>query len=140
MKPSCCLVVDEDEGFSDWTQRPENRVDIKEGREEDDEVEGRLLEASPAQKVPAEVASQKFLFLLFPAVTSCFCASFQISTTREDIRPLHGSTVFLPQEATTRDHGASLADKTSHQEMASGCVHHSIAQWWLFIFCTESHL
>lgn len=56
MKPSCCLVVDEDEGFSDWTHRPENRVDIKEGREDDHEVEGRLLEASPAQKVPGEVA------------------------------------------------------------------------------------
>lgn len=71
MKTSCCLVLDEDEGFSDWTQRPENRVDIRGGREEDDEEEGRLLEASPSEKVPAHVASQNiFFFFLLPLPAS----------------------------------------------------------------------
>lgn len=75
MKPSCCLVLDEDEGFSDWTHRPENRVDIKDGREEDDEEERRSLEASPSEKVAAQVAWQKFFFL-FPTATFCVFSPF----------------------------------------------------------------
>lgn len=64
MKPSCCLGLDEDEGFSDWTHRLENRVQVKEGREEDGEEEGHSLEASPSEKVPAD-AWQKLCFFFF---------------------------------------------------------------------------
>lgn len=123
MKPSCCLGLDEDEGFSDWTHRLENRVQVKEGREEDGEEEGRSLEASPSEKVPAD-AWQKLCFF-FPAVTSCVCSSFQTSATREEMRPSHASTVFLPRDARTQDYGSSPADKMSHQEMVSRCVHHA---------------
>ncbi|XP_075867331.1 lymphocyte-specific protein 1-like [Nelusetta ayraudi] len=92
VKPSCCLGLDEDEGFSDWTHRLENRVQVKEGREEDGEEEGRSLEASPSEKT---------------------------SATREEMRPSHASTVFLPRDARTQDYGSSPADKMSHQEMVS---------------------
>lgn len=82
LKPSCCSALDEDEGFSDWTHRPENRPEGEDGRaavtrlskletegnqqedeEEEEEEKGRWraerrqrsLEASPPEKVPSEL-------------------------------------------------------------------------------------
>lgn len=82
LKPSCCSALDEDEGFSDWTHRLENRAEGEDGRaavtrlskletegnqqedeEEEEEEKGRRraerrqrsLEASPPEKVPSEL-------------------------------------------------------------------------------------
>lgn len=74
-----------------------------------------------------QMHGRSFIFF-FPAVTSCVCSSFQTSATREEMRPSHASTAFLPRDARAQDYGSSPADKMSHQEMVSRCVRHSIAR------------
>lgn len=115
MKPSCCLGLDEDEGFSDWTHRLENRVQVKEGREEDGEEEGRSLEASPSEKVPAD-AWQKLCFFLS-------CRYFLCLLSVSDIRHQRGDETFarfrrLP--ASRRRQDAGLRQLTSRQDVPPG--------------------
>ena len=85
LKPSCCLVLDEDEGFSDWSHRLENRneheaqedcrvkeqrpsasadpeKDKEQGDEEEDGGERRSSEEASTQP-PEKVLSQLDILL-----------------------------------------------------------------------------
>ncbi|KAM8762370.1 uncharacterized protein AB9X84_007168 [Acanthopagrus schlegelii] len=113
LKPSCCLVLEEDEGFSDWSHRLENRNDQEvpddcrvrvqrplmsqwkpepgEDKQQEDEEEqsGRSQEASAR---PPE----------------------KMSSNRKEVRTSFSSTVFLPQDTRLQHATGQPADRTSY--------------------------
>ncbi|XP_071315803.1 non-muscle caldesmon isoform X2 [Trachinotus anak] len=65
-KPSGSPSLEEDEGFSDWTQRRERRrqqrlQELSQGGEEDEEEENRINKAAPVKTVQASVTSSSRL-------------------------------------------------------------------------------
>ncbi|XP_041640698.1 lymphocyte-specific protein 1-like isoform X2 [Cheilinus undulatus] len=110
LKPSCCLVLEEDEGFSDWTHRLENRNEQEvqdtcgarlqrsttsekpetgEENHQEDREEGRNPEWSrQSQEAPTKPPEK-------------------MSSNRKEVRMSYSSTVFLPQDVR-------LPDRTSY--------------------------
>ncbi|XP_069383279.1 lymphocyte-specific protein 1-like [Paralichthys olivaceus] len=123
LKPRCCLVLEEDEGFSDWSHRLENRNEQeardncrvrertastaprwKPGPEEEkqDEDEGRELERrSRPQKASTRPAEK----------TSC---------SKKEVRTSYSSSVFLPQDARLQHGAGHPADRASY--LAAGTM------------------
>ncbi|KAM9861081.1 uncharacterized protein ACBR49_003209 [Aulostomus maculatus] len=116
LKPSCCLVLDEDEGFSDWSHRLENRQeqydcrakeqrpsqwkphDEEEKQQQEEEEEGwepeQRSQASTSTPMPAE--------------------------KKEARRTSYSSTVFLSQDARLQPSSSHPADRTSY--LAAGTM------------------
>nr|XP_020495864.1 lymphocyte-specific protein 1-like isoform X1 [Labrus bergylta] len=111
LKPTCRLVLEEDEGFSDWSHRLENRNDQEvpvacrarvqrslppqwkpepevEKQQEKEEEEG----CTPEQSSPSQEAQRP---------------TQKMSSNRKEIRTSYSSTVFLPQDVR-------LPDRTSY--------------------------
>ncbi|KAM7014982.1 uncharacterized protein LKV04_013055 [Tautogolabrus adspersus] len=111
LKPSCRLVLEEDEGFSDWSHRLENRNDQEvpvacrarvqrslppqwkpesevEKQQEKEEEEG----CNPEQSSRSQEASRP---------------TQKMSSNRKEVRTSYSSTVFLPQDVR-------LPDRTSY--------------------------
>ncbi|XP_035032502.2 non-muscle caldesmon [Hippoglossus stenolepis] len=123
LKPRCCLVLEEDEGFSDWSHRLENRNEQevqhvcrvrertpstaprwKPGPEEEkqDEEEGRELEGSSR---PQETLTR-------PAE--------KIPCSKKEVRTSYSSSVFLPQDARLQHATGHPADRASY--LAAGTM------------------
>ncbi|XP_044071243.1 non-muscle caldesmon-like isoform X2 [Siniperca chuatsi] len=118
LKPRCCLVLEEDEGFSDWSHRLENReLEVtddcrarvqrlstpqrkpqpeEEKQQEDEEEEGcergRSGRSQEASTRPPE----------------------KMSSNRKEVRTSYSSTVFLPQDARLQHAMGQPADRTSY--------------------------
>ncbi|KAI3377323.1 hypothetical protein L3Q82_008527 [Scortum barcoo] len=112
LKPSCCFVLEEDEGFSDWSHRLESRnepevqddcrvrvqrastqqwkPEPEEEKQQGDE-EGERCE--PEQRIRSQEASTR--------------PPEKLSSNRKEVRTSYSSTVFLPQDAR-------LPDRTSY--------------------------
>nr|XP_020443978.1 caldesmon, smooth muscle-like [Monopterus albus] len=115
LKPSCLLVLEEDEGFSDWTHRLENRHEqeaqdncrASEQRpsapqwaepedQEDKEEVGQEAEQSSQSQEPSASPPEK------------------MSSIRKDARPSYSLSVFLPQDARLQRATGQPADRMSY--------------------------
>ncbi|XP_023262706.1 non-muscle caldesmon-like [Seriola lalandi dorsalis] len=128
LKPSCCLVLEEDEGFSDWSHRLENRSEqevqddsrarvqtrsapqwkpraeekkLKED-EEEEKVEGREPESSSRSQEASTRPPEK------------------MSRNKKDVRTSYSSSVFLQQDARLQHAAGQPADRTSY--LAAGTM------------------
>ncbi|XP_019112688.1 lymphocyte-specific protein 1-like isoform X1 [Larimichthys crocea] len=122
LKPTCCLVLEEDEGFSDWSNRLENRND----QEVPDDCRARVQRPSTAQWKPEPKEEKQQKDDDEEEVEEEACETEQsgrsqrvstrppekMSNNRKEVRTSYSSTVFLPQE--TRLHHGQPADRTSY--------------------------
>ncbi|GLD55768.1 lymphocyte-specific protein 1-like isoform X2 [Lates japonicus] len=122
LKPSCCLVLEEDEGFSDWSHRLEVLQDDCRAREqtrstpqwkpgheekkkqEDGEEEEEGPE--PARSSQAQEASTR--------------PPEKISSSKKEVRTSYSSSVFLPQDTRLQYATGQPADRTSY--LAAGTM------------------
>ncbi|XP_018538788.1 lymphocyte-specific protein 1 [Lates calcarifer] len=122
LKPSCCLVLEEDEGFSDWSHRLEVLQDDcrareqtrstpqwKPGHEEkkkqedgEEEEEGQ----EPARSSQAQEASTR--------------PPEKISSSKKEVRTSYSSSVFVPQDTRLQYATGQPADRTSY--LAAGTM------------------
>ncbi|XP_042263966.1 non-muscle caldesmon-like isoform X2 [Thunnus maccoyii] len=118
LKPSCCLVLDEDEGFSDWSHRLENRneseaqcdsmtreqrpstlqwkPDKKEKQQEDEEKQGWEPERSSRSLEASTRPPEK------------------LSSNKKEVRTSYSSSVFLPQDARLQHAAGQPVDRTTY--------------------------
>ncbi|XP_041793708.1 lymphocyte-specific protein 1-like [Chelmon rostratus] len=115
LKPSCCSALEEDEGFSDWSHRLENRNEQEvsddcrtrvqrpstpepeeEKQQEDEEEEGRQPQRSDRSQGASTRPPEK------------------MSSSRKEVRTSYSSTVFLPQDARPQHAMGQPADRTSY--------------------------
>ncbi|KAM9367029.1 uncharacterized protein ABDE67_005992 [Symphorus nematophorus] len=106
LKPSCCLVLEEDEGFSDWSHRLENRNEP----EVPEDCRARVQRPStPPQwrpKPEEEKQQQGEDEARCEPARSCWSQKAstrrpeKISSNRKEVRTSYSSSVFLPQHAT----------------------------------------
>ncbi|TKS69495.1 Lymphocyte-specific protein 1 47 kDa actin-binding protein 52 kDa phosphoprotein [Collichthys lucidus] len=122
LKPTCCLVLEEDEGFSDWSNRLENRND----QEVPDDCRARVQRPSTAQWKPNPKEEKQQKDDEEEEVEEETCETEQsgrsqrvstrppekMSNNRKEVRTSYSSTVFLPQD--TRLHHGQPADRTSY--------------------------
>ncbi|XP_074522910.1 uncharacterized protein LOC141788022 isoform X2 [Halichoeres trimaculatus] len=112
LKPSCCLVLEEDEGFSDWSHRLENRNE----QEVPDDCRARVQRSSTPQwkpksggenhqEVQEEGCKQQQSYNLQEAATRPTEKMSNIN--RKEERTSYSSSVFLPQDVR-------LPDRTSY--------------------------
>ncbi|XP_072237252.1 uncharacterized protein [Leuresthes tenuis] len=119
LKPSCCLVLDEDEGFSDWSHRLENRNEheaqedcrVKEQRpsasaDPEKEKEQGVEEEDGGERRSSEEASTQ--------------PPEKTSSTKNALRTSYSSSVFLSQEARLQHAVGRPADRTSY--LAAGTM------------------
>ncbi|XP_029354766.1 lymphocyte-specific protein 1-like isoform X2 [Echeneis naucrates] len=130
LKPSCCLVLEEDEGFSDWSHRLENRGEQdgqldcrarerppsapqwkpgqeKGKRQEDEEV----VEEEEEGKEP-ERSSQSKEASVSPPEKMC--------SNKKKTRTSYSSSVFLQQDSRQQHATGQPADRTSY--LAAGTM------------------
>nr|XP_046251745.1 lymphocyte-specific protein 1-like isoform X2 [Scatophagus argus] len=122
LKPSCCLVLEEDEGFSDWTHRLEHRneqevqddcratvqrpstpqwkLEPEEEKQQEDEEQQEQEECEPERSIRSQEASPR------PAE--------KLTSNRKEVRASYSSTVFLPQDARLQHATGQPADRTSY--------------------------
>ncbi|XP_054627582.1 caldesmon-like isoform X2 [Dunckerocampus dactyliophorus] len=106
VKPSCCLVVDEDEGFSDWSHRLDNRNDCEHFRVKEQAPSWMQWKAGRFQE--NEVAEQ---------MNESLQSTGSSPVGEREVKASDSSTVFLSQDARQPDI-QQPADKTPH--MATG--------------------
>ncbi|CAK6976967.1 non-muscle caldesmon-like [Scomber scombrus] len=124
LKPSCCLVLDEDEGFSDWSHRLENRNDPeaqddgrtrqqrpstlqwKPDKEEKQQEDKKEQGWEPEQSSRSQGASSRP-----PEKLSC---------KKKEARTSYSSSVFLPQDTRLQHATGQPADRTSY--LAAGTM------------------
>ncbi|XP_074480418.1 uncharacterized protein LOC141761087 [Sebastes fasciatus] len=119
LEPRCCLVLEEDEGFSDWSHRLENRTE----QEVQDNCRTRVQRPStqqwkpePKEKKQQEGEEEEGCE---PERSSW---SQEASTTppektsssRKEVRTSYSSTVFLSQDARLQHATGQPADRTSY--------------------------
>ncbi|XP_008295538.1 non-muscle caldesmon-like isoform X1 [Stegastes partitus] len=118
LKPSCCLVLEEDEGFSDWSNRLENR---NEQETQDDCRARELRAAAPAEPGKEkqqedggepERGSWKHGAPRRPAE--------KMSSSKKEARTSYSSSVFLPQDTRLQHVAGRPADRTSY--LAAGTM------------------
>ncbi|XP_070821813.1 lymphocyte-specific protein 1-like [Chaetodon trifascialis] len=113
LKPRCCSALEEDEGFSDWSHRLENRHEQEvrddcrartqtEKQQEGEEEEG----CQPQRSDRSQEASTR--------------PPEKMSSSRKEVRTSYSSTVFLPQDARLQHAMGQPADRTSY--LAAGTM------------------
>ncbi|XP_035538375.1 lymphocyte-specific protein 1-like isoform X2 [Morone saxatilis] len=119
LKPSCCLVLEEDEGFSDWSHRLENRNE----QEVPDDCRARVQRPSTPQWKPdpeerkKQVDEEEEGFDPERSVRSQEATTRppeKMSSNRKEVRTSYSSTVFLPQDARLQHAMGQPADRTSY--------------------------
>ncbi|XP_028257945.1 lymphocyte-specific protein 1-like [Parambassis ranga] len=112
LKPRC-LVLEEDEGFSDWSHRLETRNEqevqansrTRPSAPPDPEVEGGELEHSRRAQKASRTAPEKVK---------------QISCNKKEVMTSYSSSVFLPQDARLQHAAGRPAERTSY--LAAGTM------------------
>ncbi|XP_070685886.1 non-muscle caldesmon-like [Pempheris klunzingeri] len=124
LKPSCCLVLEEDEGFSDWSHRLENRHE----QEVQDDCRVREQRPSPAQCKPEpeeekqqedeEEEACKPEHSVQSQRTSTNQTSTRppekMSSSRMEVKTSYSSTVLMPQDSRLQHAVGQPADRTSY--------------------------
>ncbi|KAG8001183.1 Lymphocyte-specific protein 1, partial [Nibea albiflora] len=127
LKPICCLVLEEDEGFSDWSNRLENRND----QEVPDDCRARVQRPSTAQWKPEakeEKQQKNDDDDEEEEVEEEACETEQsgrsqrvstrppekMSNNRKEVRTSYSSTVFLPQDTRLHHATGQPADRASY--------------------------
>ncbi|XP_061742939.1 lymphocyte-specific protein 1-like isoform X2 [Nerophis ophidion] len=103
--PSCCIVVEEDEGFSDWSHRSEKSNDREHFRVKEHEAPSTMqckAERVEEKQQENEKVQQRNMFLQSAG-----------SSPKKEVKLSYRSTVFPSQDATQQDF-AQAADKTLH--------------------------
>ncbi|XP_040891038.1 lymphocyte-specific protein 1-like isoform X2 [Toxotes jaculatrix] len=132
LKPSCCLVLEEDEGFSDWSHRLENRNE----QEVPDDCRARVRTPSVPQWKPGpeeekqqedEEQGREPERCSRPQEASTRPAE-KTSSNKKDVRTSYSSSVFLPQDTRLQHATGQPPDRTSY--LAAGtmrprCLLHS---------------
>ncbi|KAK3526579.1 hypothetical protein QTP70_030718 [Hemibagrus guttatus] len=105
LKPSSSGALEEDEGFSDWTQRLERgrlvRQEENESREEDLEVERTMNGGSRREEVGSTVLSRQH-----NGASKFWLASLELGVkeVRKEVKVSYTSKVFLQQDRTPTSH------------------------------------
>ncbi|XP_045889175.1 lymphocyte-specific protein 1-like [Micropterus dolomieu] len=119
LKPSCCLVLEEDEGFSDWSHRLENRNE----QEVPDDCKAQVQGLStPQQKPEAEEEKQQEdeeeegcePQQSGWSVEASTRPPEKMSSNRKEVRMSYSSTVFLPQDTRLQHAMGQAADRASY--------------------------
>uniref|UniRef100_A0AAQ5Z663 Lymphocyte specific protein 1 a n=2 Tax=Amphiprion ocellaris TaxID=80972 RepID=A0AAQ5Z663_AMPOC len=125
LKPSCCLVLEEDEGFSDWSNRLENR--------NEQEVQDDCRTRRPRASAPAEPEKEKQQeeeeqqedgggepersSWKHEASTR---PAEKMSSNKKETRTSYSSSVFLQQDTRLQHVAGRPADRTSY--LAAGTM------------------
>ncbi|KAI4830033.1 hypothetical protein KUCAC02_001687, partial [Chaenocephalus aceratus] len=112
LKPRCCLVLEEDEGFSDWSHRLENRPEQDDcrARHKSDKKKQQGSEEKEGCEPGHSSRSQE---------TSARPPE-KMSSNRKEVRTSYSSTVFLPQDNRSQHATGQPADRTSY--LAAGTM------------------
>ncbi|XP_031704670.1 lymphocyte-specific protein 1-like [Anarrhichthys ocellatus] len=122
LKPRCCLVLEEDEGFSDWSHRLENRSE----QEVQDVCRAGLQrpltqrwKPEPEEEKRQEGEEEEEQEGCEPKRSSRYQEASsrppeKLSVDRKEVRMSYSSTVFLSQDARLQHAVGQPADRTSY--------------------------
>ncbi|XP_071345652.1 non-muscle caldesmon-like [Trachinotus anak] len=127
LKPSCCLVLEEDEGFSDWSHRLENRSE----QEVQDDCRARVQTASAPQRKPGpeeekqhrdkeEQDKSREPERSSRSQEASIRPPEKMSSNRKEGRTSYSSSVFLQQDTRLQHAAGQPADRTSY--LAAGTM------------------
>ncbi|KAM4592547.1 uncharacterized protein PAE49_020716 isoform 2-T2 [Odontesthes bonariensis] len=119
LKPSCCLVLDEDEGFSDWSHRLENRTE-HEAQEDCRVKEQRPSASADPEKEKEQGAGEEDGGEPRSSEEASTQPPEKTSSTKNALRTSYSSSVFLSQEARLQHAAGRSADRTSY--LAAGTM------------------
>ncbi|XP_039991708.1 lymphocyte-specific protein 1-like isoform X2 [Xiphias gladius] len=124
LKPRCCLVLEEDEGFGDWSHRLENRNE----QEGQDDCKAREQTPSAPQCKPgpeeakqqADEEGAREPDRSSRSQEASTRTPGKVSSNKKEVRTSYSSSVFLPQDTRLQQATGQPADRTSY--LAAGTM------------------